>query len=73
MSGEMPKWITATLSLKIPPVGYQEACLCACCAGAPQGSGPEGRLEAVCTTLANYAQYCAKQHTHLLEEAWLLR
>lgn len=58
---------------EVPPVGYQEACLCACCAGAPQGSGPEGRLEAVCTTLANYAQYCAKQHTHLLEEAWLLR
>lgn len=58
---------------EVPPVGYQEACVCACCAGAPQGSGPEGRLEAVCTTLANYAQYCAKQHTHLLEEAWLLR
>ncbi|KAI5153833.1 Sco-Spondin [Manis pentadactyla] len=58
---------------EVPPAGCHEACLYAYCAGAPQGSGPEGRLEAVCTTLANYAQDCAKQHTHPLEEAWLLR
>lgn len=36
-----------------------------CSAGALVGSGREAQQEAVCTTLANYAQDCAKRHIHL--------
>ncbi|XP_039109837.1 SCO-spondin-like [Hyaena hyaena] len=50
---------------QVPPTEYHQACLFAYCSGAPAGSGREGRREAVCTTLANYAQECAKQHIHV--------
>ncbi|VFV40639.1 Hypothetical predicted protein [Lynx pardinus] len=44
---------------------YHQTCLFAYCSGAPAGSGRESRREAVCTTLANYAQECAKHHIHV--------
>ncbi|OWK06839.1 SSPO [Cervus elaphus hippelaphus] len=44
---------------QVPPAEYHEACLFAYCAGAPAGSGRAERLEAVCATLASYAQDCA--------------
>ncbi|KAG8508993.1 LOW QUALITY PROTEIN: SCO-spondin, partial [Galemys pyrenaicus] len=47
---------------QVPPAEYQEACLFAYCAGVSAGSGPESRLEAVCATLAHYAQDCAQRH-----------
>ncbi|XP_048069099.1 SCO-spondin [Ursus arctos] len=50
---------------QVPPAEYHQACLFAYCSGAPAGSGREARREAVCTTLANYAQECAKQHIHV--------
>ncbi|XP_070371679.1 SCO-spondin isoform X2 [Equus asinus] len=50
---------------QVPPAEYHEACLFAYCAGAPAGSGQEGRREAVCATLAHYAQDCAKRRIHV--------
>lgn len=52
-------------SLQVPPDEYHETCLFAYCVGATAGSGPEGQLEAVCTTFANYAQACARQHIYV--------
>lgn len=54
------------LSLKVPAVDYHEACLFAYCAPAPAGTGREGRRQAVCATLASYAQDCGKRGTHVL-------
>ncbi|XP_016050982.1 PREDICTED: SCO-spondin [Miniopterus natalensis] len=51
---------------QVPPAEYHEACLFAYCAGAPAGGGREGRREAVCVTLASYAQDCAKRHIRVL-------
>ncbi|CAK7295104.1 SSPO [Vulpes lagopus] len=51
--------------VQAPPAEYYQACIFAYCSGAPAGSGREGRREAVCATLANYAQECAKQHIHV--------
>ncbi|XP_004430689.1 PREDICTED: SCO-spondin [Ceratotherium simum simum] len=50
---------------QVPPAEYHEACLFAYCAGAPVGSGQEGRRAAVCATLANYAQDCARRRIHV--------
>ncbi|GAB5568912.1 otogelin-like protein [Prionailurus iriomotensis] len=50
---------------QVPPAEYHQTCLFAYCSGAPAGSGRESRREAVCTTLANYAQECAKHHIHV--------
>ena len=44
---------------------YHETCLFAYCVGATAGNGPEGQLEAVCATFANYAQACARQHIYV--------
>lgn len=49
----------------MPPAEYHEACLFAYCAAAPAGSGREERLEAICATLANYAQDCAARRVLL--------
>ncbi|XP_045352374.1 SCO-spondin-like [Leopardus geoffroyi] len=50
---------------QVPPAEYHQTCLFAYCSGAPAGSGRESRREAVCTTLANYAQECARHHIHV--------
>ncbi|KAB1276572.1 SCO-spondin [Camelus dromedarius] len=50
---------------QVPPAEYHEACLFAYCAGAPAGSGREERLEAVCATLASYAQDCAARRVRV--------
>uniref|UniRef100_A0A8D0TL61 SCO-spondin n=1 Tax=Sus scrofa TaxID=9823 RepID=A0A8D0TL61_PIG len=51
--------------VQVPPAEYHEACLFAYCAAAPAGSGREERLEAICATLANYAQDCAARRVLL--------
>ncbi|XP_055461492.1 SCO-spondin [Psammomys obesus] len=50
---------------QVPPDEYHETCLFAYCVGAAAGSGPEGQLEAVCATFANYAQACARQDIYV--------
>ncbi|XP_017177065.1 SCO-spondin isoform X4 [Mus musculus] len=50
---------------QVQPDEYHETCLFAYCVGATAGNGPEGQLEAVCATFANYAQACARQHIYV--------